>query len=39
MLDVDGEKVGEDDDAAANQSSEDVSERPSEWIFPGWMAY
>ena len=39
MLDVDGEDVGEDDDAAANLSSEDVSERPSEWLFPGWMAY
>ncbi len=39
MLDVYGGEVGEDDDAAANLSSEDVSEHPSEWIFPGWMAY
>jgi hypothetical protein len=39
MLDVDGEEIGEDDNAAVNQSTEDLSEHSSEWISPGWMAY
>jgi hypothetical protein len=32
-------EVGEDDEAAAEQTADDVAERPEEWIFPGWMAY
>jgi hypothetical protein len=44
VCDVDEERHSEDvddndDDAAANQAATNVSERPSDWVFPGWVAY
>jgi hypothetical protein len=30
---------GEDNEAAAEQRADDVSECPEEWVFLGWMAY
>ncbi len=35
----DAGEVGENDEAATEQTADDVAESPKEWIFPGWMAY